>query len=485
MENVRELIDELKPSSVLPDKPSPAQDPLAAVFSARSRVYYVGDKIPPWWSPERDKWLWRTMLNSDILASAIFSTSARLASIPVSVRPRDVNNRNHRRISAYASMLLEYYWQEIAFQAAMEWQTCDNGVFLEVLGAGEADGPIEPTRIPGTNDYLYALGLRILDSHNATRTGDPIYPVVYRHKPPSGPEKLYKLHRTRVIFMSQMPQPRRDMHGVGFCGASRVIHKIMRLEDIDLLEEEVLGRRPLAQLIFSKGVSAAYMQETFDLFDAKQIEAEAVNDTRRSSRTVFISAEGPPEAVKAAEIQTFDLKRWPEKYDPEVYMNLAVNVIAMGLGFDPREFWPATVRGATRADAEVQHWKSQRKTPGLWVNGFAQLLNRFFCPNVSEVSFDEQDDEQDRLRAEIRKVRADVLKTYRDADVLDQRTLWQIMLQEGDIGEEQYRELLKSEEFMLKAEERRLRMEMLRNQVERADGKIGEGPERAQSGESD
>lgn len=76
--------------------------------------------------------------------------------------------------------------------------------------------------------------------------------------------------------------------------------------------------------------------------------------------------------VKAASVESFDLKKLPEGYDPEVYMNLAVNIISMALGFDPRELWPATVRGATRADAEVQHWKSMRKTPGIWVGQFTK-----------------------------------------------------------------------------------------------------------------
>lgn len=465
MDEIRQLIDEIEPKSILPEKGPDKTDPLSAIFSVRDKVFYTGDNIPPWWSPDRDKWLWQTMLSSDVLSSAIFSTSARLSSIPIAVYPRDISNRNNRRIANYASLLLEYYWKEVAFQAAVEWQSCDNGVFIEVLGNGDPDGPIEPTKIPGTNDYLYALGLKVLDSHAATRTGDPVYPVIYRHKPPSGPEKLYKFHRSRIIFMSQMPQPRRDMHGVGFCGASRVINCILRLRDIDLLEAEMLGSRPLSQIIFSRGISAKYMEETFDALDAKRIEAASLRDPRRTSHMVFLSAEGAPEAIKAAGIETFDLKRLPEGYNQEVHMNLAINIVAMGLGFDPREFWPATVRGATRADAEVQHWKAMRKTPGLWTRQFEQELNRFFVPNSCFVSFDQQDDEQDRMRAEIRELRARVLETYKRADAIDQETMWQIMLDEGDITDEQYQKLLKSEEFALRAEERKLQIEMLRRQL--------------------
>ena len=466
-ENIRELIDEVEPKSILPI-PTPEMrtaDPLAAIFSVRDKVFSTSERVPPWWSVARDQWLFRTMLNSDVLAGAAFSTSARLASIPVSVVARDRNNRNHRRIARWSSLLLEYNWQKVAFQMALEWQTQDNGVFVEVLGGGDPGGPIEPTRVPGTNDYLYALGLRVLDSQRATRTGHPDYPVVYRYKPPVGPEKYYKFHKSRILFMSQMPIPREEMLGIGYCASSRIIRQVLRLEDIDFLEDEMLGARPLSQIIFSRGISATDMEESFAMADVKAETANAMGDKRRTSRSVFVSAQGPPDAVKAASIETFDLKRLPEGYDPEVYMNLAMNIVAMGFGFDPREFWPATVRGATRADAEVQHWKSMRKTPGLWVNGMAQALMELFVPNVAVVEFDQQDDEQDRLRAEIRKIRSEVVKDYMDAGVLTEDVAWQIMLSEGDLTEEQYSALRKSEQFEIAAEMRRSEAEMLRNQA--------------------
>jgi len=469
IENVRDVLEAVEPSSILPDDPpnGKTRDVLGALFDTRQKIYDVGDRVPAWWTRKRDEWLWHTLLESDVLASSVFSTCARLSSIPINIVPKDQSNRNHRRLAAYSDLLLKYYWQECSFQIAMDWQTQDNGTFIEVIGGGEPAGPLEPTRIPGTNDFLYALGLRVLDSQKCQRTGDTTYPVVYAHKPVGGPEKLYKFHKTRIISVAQMATTRRDMLGVGLSGASRCIRSVIRLDDIRLLEDELLGARPLSQLLFSRGIAAEDMEKAFTMADNKMVVEAGVLDRRRSARTVFVSAQGPADMVKASSVETFDLKKLPEGYDPETYMNLAINVISMALGFDPRELWPATVRGATRADAEVQHWKSMRKTPGIWTGDFKKELDRKWSPNTCYITFDQQDDEQDMLRAEIRNLRAQTYTQYLGsaAATLDNETVWQLMLEEGDITEQQFEALKKSEQFALQAESQRLNAEEQRARI--------------------
>lgn len=452
-ENIREVVEAVNPTSILPQSYAQAggRDVMAALFTSRERVNFVGDRVPPWWTEERDRWLYRLVLGSDVLASSIFSTSARLRSIPVNIVARDPGNRNDRRVAGWSHMLLQYYWSQVAFQMAVEWQTQDNGCFVEVMGGGAPGGPIEPTKIDGTNDYVYATGLRILDSQRCTRTRDPEYPVLYLHVDAKGVEKYYKFHRTRIIYTAQMPSTRRDMLQIGYCGASRCVHSVLRLDDINILEDEMLGARPISQIIFSRGISAENMQEAFLRSDQK-LALDASESGKRTARSVFLSAEGSPEMLRASSVEMFDLKKLPEGYNPEVYMNLAVNVISMGLGFDPREIWPATVRGATRADAEVQHWKSMMKTPGVWVDTFTQQLGAKFAPALAEVEFDQQDDEQDAARADIRRTRAETLQVRLDSGQIDRMTAWQLMREDGDITDSQYETLVASEEMRLKAE---------------------------------
>jgi hypothetical protein len=482
VDTTRDLIEEIEPSSILPStslipetvgaiaKLVPQGNALSALFSARELVIFEGDRVPAWWSPWRDRWLWQRMVGSDVLSSAIFSTSARLSSVPINVVPNDPTNRMHRRLSQWSDMLLKHYWSQIAFQAAVEWQTQDNGCFVEIMGAGDPGGPIEPTKIPGTQDYIFATGLRILDSQSVQRTGDDTYPILYRYRPIGGVEKLYKFHKTRVVAISQMPSTRSGMFGVGLSGASRAIRSILQLDDVDMLQQEIMGSRPISQLVFSRGISAEAIRDAFIKADERALEEArlASSERKRTARSVFVSAEGPADQVRAASVEMLDLKRLPESYDPKVNMELAINVVSMALGFDPRELWPGTATGATRADAEVQQQKSMVKTPGIWMNTWRTELNQKWCPWPCSITFDEQDDAQDMLRAEIHKIHADTIAQYMASGSIDFETAWQMMMENGDISERQYLALQVSEEFALKAEVARVQAEQARVELENA-----------------
>lgn len=456
-ENIRELLEAVEPTSILPPTvlDGTGKDILSSLFQSREKVYFTGDRLPAWWTPERDKWLWQTTLGSDVLSGAIFSTSARLTSIPVNVRPIEPDNRNNRRLANWSDMLLKHAWNEVAFQLAVDWQTQDNGCFVEIIGEGDPSGPIEPVKVPGTNDYVFATGLRVLDAQKCQRTKNTTYPVVYQHVGSDGVEKFYKFHNTRIIFFSQMPNSRRDMLGVGLCGASRCVRSVIHLDDINLLMDEMLGARPASQLIFGKAISAEDIETAFTKADEKMLTQTVMNSMearRRSSRSVFVSVQGSAEMVRSADILPIDLKKLPDGFSSETEMNLAINVISMGLGFDPREIWPATVRGATRADAEVQHWKSMMKTPGVWTRTWKHQLEQKWCPITCFTEFDQQDDEQDRNRAEIQQIRAETLKVRLESQQVDKRVAWQLMLQDGDITESQLDMLENSEEMAMQRE---------------------------------
>ena len=447
-EDLRQLAEAVEGQSILGDPPTSVdlegralgrRTPLDIAFSQRSRMMQTSERVPNWWTPGRDVFLWNTVFNNDVMSSAIFSTCARLVSTPVFIRPRDKENTKHRRVSMWSEMLLQYYWTEVAFQFAMDWQTQDNGAFMEIMGAGPPDGPLEATQIPGTNDYIYGTGLRILDSQNCQRTGDPTYPVVYKHKEKNAKGetvvKWYKFHDSRIVFSSQMPSTRGDMYSVGFSGASRCIHNTLRLDDIRILEDEVLGVRPATQLMFGKSLTAEDMEKAFQV---AEIKAQSSDIKKRSGYIVFMGITGNPELVKAADIEMFDLKKFPEGYSPETHMNIAINIISMALGFDSREFWPATVRGATRADADVQDRKSRAKTAGVWAATIISELNKKWCPSVALATFDAPDLEQDALRADVALVRAQQRASDKLQGILPNEIIWQQMLASGELDEDQY-----------------------------------------------
>lgn len=436
----RDLIEAVKPASIIPDGPGRPEEPslVDRLLTHTSHHVYITDRVAPWWNRKRDKWLWECLIRSDMLSSAIYVTSARLFSVPFNVVPLDPQNRRNREIAYWSDILLKESWSTEAFRFIVDWQTQDNGAFFEILGGGDPSGPIEPTLVPGTATYLYALGLRHLDSQRAIRTGDKEYPVKYEAKDSRGRWRQFKLHRSRVLFTAQMESPREDMLRVGFCGTSRTISHVLHMNDIDILKEEWLGSRPVSEIVFGKGMNATSIKNAFVEAD----ERAQQDGQQRYAKTVFFGIDGSPELIKAASLERIQLKRLPEGYDEEKSITVAINVLAMGLGFDARTLWPATVRGATRADAEVQHLKTMKMTPGIFVETLTRNLQRTFSPVSCLIKADQQDDEQDAIDAQNRQSRANIRETMLASGQIDQRVNYEMMLNDGDLTESQYKYLI-------------------------------------------
>lgn len=465
-DDIRELEEAVEPSSIIPTPRTP-DSRLETILTSSSRQIYITERIPPWFSRKRDQFLFETMVRSDMLSSAIFITSARLFSVPFNIIPKEKSNRRHREISLWSDMLLKDCWSSEMFKAIIDWQTQDNGLFVEIMGGGDPAGPIEPTLVPGTNTYLYGLGLRHLDAQRATRTGDPVYPVKYRAKDARGRMRDFKLHNTRVLFDAQMSAPREGANGVGFCGVSRAISHVLHLNDIDVLKEEWLGSRPVSEIIFGKGMRDWQIEDAFN-----KAEEKANSDSMsRFAKIVYMGIDGNPELVRAASLERISLKRLPEGYDEEKAVTVAINVLAMALGFDARTLWPATVRGATRADAEVQHLKTMKMTPGVFVEMMIRRLTKMYCPVSCIVTADQQDDEQDAIKAGNRQARATLRETMLASQQIDLRVNYEMMLEDGDLSEEQF-------EYMLK---RLAEQELLAQQAP----PVGEEPENPEDGDGD
>ena len=439
--DVRDLVESLDPQSVLPypNTDVTTRTNLDRILSSETHLVEISERIAPYWSRFRDKFLWECVLRSDILSSALNITSARLYSIPFNVVAKDKENRRIREVAYWSDLLLKLSWSREIYPFILDWQGQDNGAFLEVIGAGEPSGPIEPTLVPGTQTYLYGLGLRHLDSQRSIRTGDPTYPVIYEALDEKGRIKRYKLHKSRVVFTSQMRSPRLRMNGVGLCATSRCLRHVQHMDDIDILKEEWLGTRPVSEIVFGRGFSAKELENAF-----LKTEEKSNNDRlKRFSKVVFLGMEASPEIIRAASLERISLKRLPEGYDEEKSITVALNVIAMALGFDVRVLWPATVRGATRADAEVQHLQTMTKTPGTWITEIETQLNEKFSPVTCYVSAAQEDIQQDSVQAANQQARAMVRKTLLDSGQIDQLVALQMMLEDGDINEKQYGYLVK------------------------------------------
>lgn len=385
----------------------------------------AGQLISPWWSQSRDKQLRTFWKKIDHLAGTIYTFQSRISTIPLHVEPRDFSIRAHmRQADQFTEMLLEDTefgagWNSMIEPGIEDFLSQDNGIMLEVIGDGEPDGPIQgPVQM-----------VNHLDAAQCRRTASPEFPITYMD-PDDG--KIYKLHRSRVIFAAQMPSASTRMNGVGLCAVSRCINISQNIYDILVYKQEKLGSRPPRGVWITKGkltpsvVESAFLQA-----------AETMNNQRlsRFSKIVVMGSADAPDA----EIQELDLASLPDGFDEKTSITLGMAAISLAFGVDARELFPGLSAGATKAEALVSHLKQRGKGYGQTLQILTRQFNQKVLPPHLKLVFDYQDDAEDMQVAEIRKTRADTrVKNLMESGITDTRTERENMLRDGDITQAQF-----------------------------------------------
>ena len=404
-------------------------------FGLLFHLVRAGELISPWWSQRRDKELRAFAKNSDHFSGAEWMIGTKLASVPYLVEARDSSVKAHVKLANQYQAILtdmvqfgqgwEIFWTKF-FKDVWE---CDNGAFGEIIGEGDPNGPIKGP----------SLGLAHLDSTRCSRTSNPEFPVVYQDV--TG--RRYRFHHTRIVFRSQQPSTAAEMHNVGFCWLSRSINSIQRLIDVATYNQEKLGSRPLRQLILGKGIGAEMIKDAIQA-------AEEVMDNRGLRRYSQAPILAHP-TLKEWDIEQRDLASLPDGFDEKTTTDFAMFVIALAGGFPPRWLWPATSTGATKADAMYSHisgsgggatWHLNMMRDLLSYSGRASdigpLLPPKFLPKELRLIFDFQDDEQDRLQADVRSTRAKTRQLDLNSGVVTVRVSREQALAAGDITQAQF-----------------------------------------------
>lgn len=394
----------------------------------------AGELIPPWWSKSRDLELSRFWKQSDHLSGAIYSLQARMSAIPFRVEPRDPSIRAHmRQADEFTGVLLEGSefgdgWVTLFSKWLEDRWTQDNGAFLEVIGRGRPDGPIQGP----------AVGLAHLDSARCTRTGNLEFPATYLDTD----GKYYKIHRTRVIMSAEMPSARAEMRGVGFSAVSRVINTAQALVDDLTYKGEKMGSRPLRAIMLGKKLPPGTIAQALKI-------ASSAMDARGQKRYASIPT---IENVPAdGDLTLVDLASLPDGFDYETDVTLTMFAIALAFGVPPRWLWPATTTGATKADAMYQHIAGLSQGPAQTLAAIqyalggspetARSLAARFLPAHLKMVFDYQDDEADRAQAEISKTRSDYRTSELNNGTLNVRAARQLALESQEMSDSMFEDL--------------------------------------------
>jgi hypothetical protein len=401
------------------------------MFGGSSNLFLVmahgGSIVSPWWSPTRDHQLRAFWKKSDHLAGAVYTMTSKMTAIPNKIVARDTSIRAHVEQADYLTDVLQSAsgiggegWIRTYGKFVEDLVTVDNGAFMEIIGLGDPLGPI----------LGQAISVAHLDSTRCTRTGNAIYPVVYQDID----GKIYRLHRSRVMYAAQQPSPIAEMYGVGVSSVSRCINVSQTLIDILMYKQEKLGSRPQRQLIITQGgLDPVDIQNAFFV-----AESEMDNiGLRRYSKMVIGGSSSMPEG----DLKVIDLSSMPDGFDEETSITLGIATIALAFGIDARELFPSLSSGSTKADALLQHLKQRGKGPGQILQDTEQLFNYKFLPAHLRFVFDFQDDAQDRQIAEIREIRANRRVQDLTTNALTKRALREQMYEDGDISNQQFERL--------------------------------------------
>ena len=394
----------------------------------------AGELLPAWWSRQRDLDLFRFVMQSDHLQSAGYKVTSKLTSIKPRVVPRDTNIKSAIALADEYNIILYENWElgqgwQIGFAKDLEQLLFrDNGFFREITGDGPLDGPIigMPT------------GSISLDSSRCTRTGKPLFPVVYHDTD----GQRYKFHHSRVMFAAQSPSPLATMNGVGRCWTTRAVNSAQNLIDELLYEQEKLGSRPLRQLLIGKGITAEQLWGGI-------VEAEESMDNaglRRFAKTVVVGSQSTD-----IDVVQRDLASIPDGFDKKTSTELAMFLIALAIGIPPRDLWPASTTGATKADAETQHvggaagYQSILDLFSFLIGGSPfgsrQNIRGKFLPRSLKLVFDFVDDDQDSRKAQNGAVRAETRERDIGDGVINIRVARELALAASDITQSQFEEL--------------------------------------------
>lgn len=392
-------------------------------------AYQAGELLPAWWSRDRDIKLREVFRKCDQLKGAFYKTATRLSSVKFLIEPRDPTISSHRDLAITYNIILTQMpefgqgYKVWLRKWLLDLWTQDNGAFSLIVGDGAVD--TERKGIP--------LGLQMLDSFNCTRTGNALFPVLYRSL-----NGFVKIHYSRILYDSQQPSNEQGMNGVGHCWTTRAIDVSQNIIDMATFKQEKLGSRPSRQIILGQGgLSGEHIANAMLMAD----EAMDNQGLKRFAKKIVMGDSN----AKDAAIQIVDLVN-DDIFNERESIDINMFTIALTGGIPPRDLWPATTTGATRADATFQHITGSSGYTDILDNlvillggdtDGPSLLNKFL-PKELKITYDFLDDDADKNQSEIKKNRAETWKINLDTGLISTRTAREQMVRSGDMTKSQF-----------------------------------------------
>jgi hypothetical protein len=449
---------------------------------ARGYVIYLAQfaqECPPWWSPDRDRYLRKFWPSEPFLAGAIYSIAARNAAYQFELVGPSRQVKRAQRMLAESD--LGRGWHSLMMKATLDLLTQDNGGFIEVIrparvivrsfkgGLARWNGvPLEGVKtgvidlgtyspefvalaetagldlvvptwgaVLPTGDvadllgedyevkdspYDLALGLAHLDAGRCIRTGNPEAPVVYTDLD----GKPHRLKWWQVITLEEMPSTTEEMFDIQYCMVSRVFRLAQTLRDMQVLMQEKASGR-FAGRVYLTNVSADAIQDAVEM--AK--EGADARGLMRYMPPILADTVDPHAEPKVA---TIDLANLPEGFDFGLYLQWYISGMALTGGTDYGFLAPLPGKGlGTASQSEVQERQARGKSSRLFQGMVTQRLNfGGVLPRSVTFQYTETDHAEQAAVDTGKKTRAETRKIMIETGEITAAVARQMAVDEGD-----------------------------------------------------
>lgn len=303
-------------------------------------------------------------------------------------------------------------WMTFINAVSQDLYTTDNGAFIEVIRK-EPSSPV--------------IGIAHLDSYECTRTGDPMFPVIYRDRDGN----YHKMPWYNIITLSDMPSPIQKMNGVGHCAVSRVLRYAQIMRDIAQYKHEKVSGQFYRAIHFVGGVAKSEIEDVQN----KGLEDAQNRGMTRYIMPLIVASLDPEKPVSS---ETIELASLPDNFNIDEEMKWYINNLALGLGTDYQDLAPLPGGGlGTGAQSEVLHKKANQKGSKWFMDAIIREFRwRGVIPRNVDFDFVAQDLAEEQDEARLRKLRAEERSIRLNSGEIDFATARKLADHAGDFPDD-------------------------------------------------
>lgn len=345
----------------------------------------MADAFPAWGLAikQRDLQLRAFWPTEPTLAGAFYSIVARNSAFRWKIKGPEATAKQVERLLWTACF--GKGWDYFITKITLDLLSQDNGAFAEIIR--EFNSPTAPV-----------MGINHLDADRCTRTGDPLFPVIYEDRD----NVRHKMAWYSIVTLEDMPSPIERMNDLQYCALTRILRAAQIIRDMGVYKHEKISGR------FSKSIHLVGGVSNQAIKDARAISnAEADNmGLTRYKDPIILAGLDPNATVSHEEIELAGI---PDGFDEDTTLRWYIAQIANGVGTDYQEFAPLPAGNlGTSRQSDILHQKARGKGPARFMSMIWYMINyRGICPQTCEFIYEEQDVAASTEMAELKKTRAE------------------------------------------------------------------------------